>query len=154
MGEYKATGQQITYSIQLALHYHFSIPITAREKPALLNCKYQCTSHTVQYVCYGSRVHIHILAGCSLEGKSVDLLLAMIASRNEVFTHATEVFIMLIIHSNQRGTPYTYWRAQSLPAQGLSFAGASSKYSKQMLSSNWFKMGCIWTQRENACLVP
>ena len=113
--------------------------IAARKKSALLNS--MCVSHTV-YLCYVSRIHIHILAGCFLEGKTVDLLLAMIASRKKS-SHATEVFIMLIIHSNQRGTLYPYWRVQSLPAQGLSFTEASNKYSKQMLSSNWFKMWCI-----------
>lgn len=134
MGECKATGEQITYSILLALNYHFSTLNTAGKKSALLNSMYMCMSHRV-YLCYGGRIHIHFLAGCFLEGKTVDLLLAMIASRKKS-SHSTEVFIMLIIHSNQRGTLYPYWRVQSLPAQGLPFAGASNKHSKQMLSSN------------------
>lgn len=68
-------------------------------------------------------------------GETVDLLLAVIASRKKS-SHATEVFIMLIIHSNQRGMLYPYWRVQSLPAQVLSFTGAGNKHSKQTLSSN------------------
>lgn len=92
-----------------------------------------CMSH-IFTVYYGS-TYIHICAVCFLEEKTVDLHFAMIASRNKS-SHATEVFIMLIIHSNQRGLVYPYWRVQSLPAQGLSFAGASNKHSKQMLSSN------------------
>lgn len=81
------------------------------------------------------QIYFHILAGCFFEGETVDLLFAMIASRKKS-SHVTEVFIMLIIHSNQRGMLYPHWRVQSLPAQGLSFAGASNKHSKQMLSSN------------------
>lgn len=97
-------------------------------------------------------LHIYILAGSFFKGKTVDLLLAMIASWKKP-RHATEVFIMLIIHSNQRGTLQPPWRAQSFPAQGLSLAGASNKHLKKMLSSSWFKMWCIYTQRENVHLV-
>lgn len=90
-----------------------------------------CMSHI--YLCHGSK--ITFMQATSLRGKTVDLLLTMIASPKKS-SHATEVFIMLIIHSNQRGMVYPYWRVQSLPAQGLSFTGASNKHSKQMLSSN------------------
>lgn len=116
------------FIIQLAVNYH----IPPRKKR--LNSMCTCTVN----LCYGSRIHIHALAGCFFKGKTVDLPLAMITSWKKS-SHATEVFIMLIIHSNQRGTLYPYWRVQSLPARGPSFAGASNKHSKQMLSSNWFK---------------
>lgn len=78
---------------------------------------YTCKSHAFIYVV---KAKFH-LCYCRffLEVGTFALLDAMIASQNKS-SYVTEVFIMLIMHSNHRGMPCIYWRVQSLPAQGLS----------------------------------
>ena len=60
--------------------------------------------------------------------ETVDLPAALIAWRKK----SSQVFIMLIIHSNQAET-----------ARGPSSTTARNEHSKQMLSSRWFKCGAF-----------
>lgn len=144
------------WGIRLYILYSWSFAknsflVTAAQRESTLwNSMDKCMSHAFIYV-MNTKLYPHY---CRFfwGRETVDLLSAVISSWSKS-SNMTEVFIMLIMDSNHRGMPCACCRVQSLPAQGLSFAGASNKHSKQMLSSNWFKMWCIYSQGENVCLV-
>lgn len=128
-------GLHIQYGPLLTLNS--PLFITALKKSALLG---RMCVRSIRTIClrYGSKITLALLQASS-QGS------CRYAPCNDCLTKAVFTCDRSIYYANYKCSARTgEWR-ESFTVQGLSFAGASNRHSKQMLSSNWFKM---WHQRK------
>lgn len=123
---------------------------TALKRPALL-IQHVYVEVTCIYLCCKSKITFVLLQALPRSGNRWFALCNDCLTK-QVFVSDRSIYYANYALKSWRDAMPILERAVITSTRTV-FAGASNKHSKQMLSSNWFKLWCIYSQGENVCLV-